>query len=77
MNGNARDRGRFFFGRRLPNPASRKARGHPVPGPPIRRVPEHGKGKKTRAAGLPGITRLTLRDKLKQYELVAFFDGGD
>lgn len=38
----------------------------------IRRMLTHCQGNKTRAAGLLGITRLTLRNKLKQYEIDEF-----
>ncbi len=40
----------------------------------IQRVMEHCQGNKTKAAGLLGITRQTLRNKLKQYGLAELLD---
>lgn len=43
----------------------------------IRRVLERCKGNKTQAARQLGINRLTLRNKIKQYEMVEFLDDAN
>jgi DNA-binding NtrC family response regulator len=43
----------------------------------IRRVLRHCRGNKTHAAALLGITRLTLRNKIAQYELLEGAEEGE